>query len=85
MPEPKKLRKQYVNNDYPHVMLRFEDGHEIQIPKGVGKAFDAWQGDRDQCGGWLCKPGVRALSEVVAVKGEGNRLTHFLISEQRQL
>ena len=45
MPEPKKLRKQYVNNDYPHVMLRFEDGHEIQIPKGVGKAFDAWQGE----------------------------------------
>jgi len=45
MPEPKKLRKQYVNNEYPHVMLRFEDGHEIQIPKGVGKAFDAWQGE----------------------------------------
>ena len=43
MKEPKKLRKQYVNSDYPHVMLRFEDGHEIQIPKGVGKAFDCWQ------------------------------------------
>ena len=39
MKESKKLRKQYVNNDYPHVMLRFEDGHEIQIPKGVGKAL----------------------------------------------
>ncbi len=45
MKESKKLRKQYVNNDYPHVMLRFEDGHEIQIPKGVGKAFDCWQGE----------------------------------------
>ena len=45
MPEAKKLRRQYVNNDYPHVILRFEDGHEIQVPKGVGKAFDAWQGE----------------------------------------
>ncbi|NUO62426.1 MAG: hypothetical protein HOQ11_10795 [Gemmatimonadaceae bacterium] len=45
MPEAKKLRRQYVNNDYPHVILRFEDGHEIQFPKGVGKAFDAWKGE----------------------------------------
>ena len=45
MPEAKKLRRQYVNNDYPHVILRFEDGHEIQVPKGVGKAFDAWKGE----------------------------------------
>ena len=45
MPEPKKLRRQFVNNEYPHVVLRFEDGHEIQIPKGVGKTFDVWQGE----------------------------------------
>jgi hypothetical protein len=44
-PAPRKLRKQYVNTEYPHVMLRFEDGHEISIPKGIGKAFDAWQGE----------------------------------------
>ena len=45
MPEAKKLRRQYVNSDYPHVILRFEDGHEIQVPKGVGKTFDAWKGE----------------------------------------
>ncbi|HWP02175.1 MAG TPA: hypothetical protein VNL96_01845, partial [Gemmatimonadaceae bacterium] len=43
---PKKLRKQYSNADYPEVVLRFEDGHEIRIPKGVTKSFDAWEGER---------------------------------------
>jgi hypothetical protein len=44
-PAPKKLRKQYTNKDHPHIVLRFEDGHEISIPKGVGKVFDAWLGE----------------------------------------
>ena len=43
---PQKLRKQYVNNDYPHVVLKFEDGHEIQVKKGAGKAFDCYAGER---------------------------------------
>ena len=44
--EPEKLRKQYTNTDYPCVVLRFEDGHEIEILKGHGKTFDAWRGER---------------------------------------
>ncbi len=43
---PKKLRKQYNNEKYPEVVLRFEDGHEIKIPKGTVKSFDAWAGER---------------------------------------
>ena len=42
---PKKLRKQYSNNDHPLVMLKFEDGHEIQVPKGSGKTFDCYAGE----------------------------------------
>lgn len=42
-PAPKKLRKQYTNSEYPTVVLRFDDGHEIRIPKGSGKTFDAWE------------------------------------------
>lgn len=43
---PQKLRKQYTNKDYPHIVLRFEDGHEIHIPKGNAKSFDAYAGER---------------------------------------
>jgi hypothetical protein len=43
---PTKLRKQYSNADYPNIILRFEDGHEIGIPKGSTKSFDAWAGER---------------------------------------
>ncbi len=46
MSAPKKLRKQYVNNTYPLVILRFEDGHEIKIYQNSGKVFDAWAGER---------------------------------------
>jgi hypothetical protein len=42
---PKKLRKQYVNNDHPQAVLRFEDGHEIQLGRGVGKSFDVYSGE----------------------------------------
>ena len=45
-PKSEKLRKQYVNNDYPHVMLRFEDGHEIHLDKGQTKSFDCYVGER---------------------------------------
>jgi hypothetical protein len=43
---PQKLRKQYRNDEYPEVVLRFEDGHEIRIAKGSAKSFDAWAGER---------------------------------------
>jgi len=42
---PKKLRKQYLNTEYPWVILRFEDGHEIRVKKGSGKAFDCYAGE----------------------------------------
>lgn len=42
---PKKLRKKYENAEYPLVILRFEDGHEIDVKKGVGKTFDAYAGE----------------------------------------
>jgi hypothetical protein len=42
---PKRIRKQYVNADYPLVIMRFEDGHEIKVYKGTGKEFDAYPGE----------------------------------------
>jgi hypothetical protein len=42
---PKKLRKRYENTEYPFVILRFEDGHEIGINKGSAKSFDAYEGE----------------------------------------
>lgn len=41
----KKVRKQYANNTYPLVVLKFEDGHEIKVYQGTGKVFDAWNGE----------------------------------------
>ncbi|MES2523575.1 MAG: hypothetical protein V4617_12800 [Gemmatimonadota bacterium] len=45
MTAPKKIRKQYTNNTYPLVILRFEDGHEIKIYQNTGKVFDVWAGE----------------------------------------
>jgi hypothetical protein len=46
MPQaPKKLRKQYENTTHPEVVLRFEDGHEIHVPRGVGKSFEIFSGE----------------------------------------
>ena len=42
---PKRIRKQYVNSEYPLVLLRFEDGHEIKVYKGTGKEFDCYPGE----------------------------------------
>ena len=44
-PVPAKLRKAYVNQDHPLVLLRFEDGHEIRVPRGKVKTFDAYAGE----------------------------------------
>jgi hypothetical protein len=42
---PKRVRKQYTNTEYPLVIMRFEDGHEIKVYKGTGKEFDAYPGE----------------------------------------
>lgn len=42
---PSKLRKQYTNERFPLIVLRFEDGHEIKVPKGKGRSFDAFAGE----------------------------------------
>jgi hypothetical protein len=42
---PRKLRKQYANNQYPMVVLKFEDGHEIKVYQNTGKVFDCWVGE----------------------------------------
>ena len=44
-PRSRKLRRRYLNAAYPLVLLRFEDGHEIALRKGEGKAFDAFAGE----------------------------------------
>jgi hypothetical protein len=44
-PTPSKLRKAYINLAHPVVVLRFEDGHEILVPKGKVKTFDAYGGE----------------------------------------
>jgi hypothetical protein len=44
-PSAKRLRRRYANAKYPLVILRFEDGHEIRLKKGQGKAFDAFSGE----------------------------------------
>ena len=43
---PEKVRRRYVNSDYPTVLLRFEDGHEIRIEQGTGKSFEGYDGER---------------------------------------
>jgi hypothetical protein len=45
-PTAKRLRRRYTNERYPLVILRFEDGHEIQLKRGDGKTFDAYAGER---------------------------------------
>ena len=44
-PSARPIRRRYANAKYPLVLLRFEDGHEIRIRKGEGKAFDAYEGE----------------------------------------
>jgi hypothetical protein len=44
-PSARPLRRRYSNAKYPLVLLRFEDGHEIRVKKGEGKAFDAYVGE----------------------------------------
>ncbi len=41
-----RLRRRYTNDKYPLVVLRFEDGHEIQLKRGETKGFDAYAGEQ---------------------------------------
>ena len=43
---PGRTRRRYVNSEYPLVVLRFEDGHEIRVEKGTGKSFEGYEGER---------------------------------------
>lgn len=43
---PRRTRRRYVNADYPLVVLRFEDGHEIRVERGIGKSFEGYEGER---------------------------------------
>jgi hypothetical protein len=43
---PGKSRRRYVNAEYPMVVLRFEDGHEIRVEHGTGKSFEGYEGER---------------------------------------
>ena len=44
-PSAHRLRRRYGNAKYPLVLLRFEDGHEIQLKMGESKSFDAFAGE----------------------------------------
>jgi hypothetical protein len=44
-PSARPIRRRYANAKYPLVVLRFEDGHEIEVKKGEGKIFDAFAGE----------------------------------------
>lgn len=44
-PRAERVRRRYANSSYPLVLLRFEDGHEIALRKGEGRAFDAYVGE----------------------------------------
>lgn len=43
---PRSLRRNYVNAEYPLIVLRFEDGHEIRVERGSGRSFTAYEGER---------------------------------------
>jgi len=40
------VRRRYVNSEYPTVVLRFEDGHEIRVEQGTGKSFEGYHGEK---------------------------------------
>ena len=35
-----------MNSEYPTVVLKFEDGHEIRVERGTGKSFEGYDGER---------------------------------------
>ena len=43
---PRALRRHYVNETHPLIVLKFEDGHEIRVERGGGRSFMAYEGER---------------------------------------
>ena len=74
-PSARRLRRAYVNDKFPLVVLRFEDGHEIALRKGESKSFDAFAGERIKVVAvWDAQAGDR---EVISVL----RAEEFLAAE----
>ncbi len=44
-PPARSFAKRTSTSNYPFVVLRFEDGHEIRIAQGKVKTFDAYTGE----------------------------------------
>ena len=68
-PVARRLRRRYTNAKYPLVMLRFEDGHEIQLKRGESKSFDAYAGEQIKVV-VLWDPSVNEREVVATMKAE---------------
>ena len=68
-PVARRLRRRYTNDKYPLVMLRFEDGHEIQLKHGETKGFDAYAGEQIKVV-VLWDPSVNEREMVATMKAE---------------
>lgn len=68
-PVARRLRRRYRNDKYPLVLLRFEDGHEIQLKRGETKGFDAYAGEQIKVV-VLWDPSVNEREVVATMKAE---------------
>ena len=68
-PSARRLRRRFTNAKYPLVILRFEDGHEIQLKQGEGKTFDAYAGERVKVV-VLWDPSVNEREVIATMKAE---------------
>jgi hypothetical protein len=68
-PVARRLRRRYTNDKYPLVLLRFEDGHEIQLKRGEAKSFDAYAGEQIKIV-VVWDPSVNEREMVAAMKAE---------------
>ena len=65
-PSARRLRRAYVNEKFPLIVLRFEDGHEIALRKGESKSFDAFVGERIKVVAvWDAQAGDREVISVL--------------------
>ena len=68
-PVAQRLRRWYRNEKYPLVLLRFEDGHEIQLKRGESKSFDAYAGEHIRVV-VLWDPSINEREVVATMKAE---------------
>lgn len=68
-PVARRLRRRFANDKYPLVILRFEDGHEIQLKKGEAKGFDAFAGESIKVV-VLWDPSINEREVVATMKAE---------------